>query len=98
MIAETRERGLYKINEITFSHKRVNSTVIAYTVCFISDSCVNNAYKCNCDVNNFIETFDEGFLANNTKLPVTELQIGDLGNSGEAGWFTLGPLICSGQI
>ena len=30
MIAATRETGLYEINEITLSHKRVNSTVIAY--------------------------------------------------------------------
>ena len=58
---------------------------------------MNNRYKCNCDRNTAAETSDEGFLTDKNTLPVTELQFVDLGDSGEDGWFTLGPLICSGR-
>ena len=62
-----------------------------------SDSCVDKQWKCNCDVNNSTETSDEGFLTDKDKLPVTELQFGDL-QPTENGWFTLGPLICTGRV
>ena len=68
---------------------------ITFQVCF-ADSCINNRWKCNCDANVQYETSDEGFLTEKEKLPVTELQFGDLHEEGEQGWFTLGPLICSG--
>ena len=70
-----------------------------FKLCF-ADSCVVNQTKCNCDING-PETSDEGFLTDKNKLPVTRLQFGDLGaHNGvdERGWFTLGPLICSGRV
>ena len=63
--------------------------------CF-ADGCVNSDWGCNCDSDT--ETSDEGYLTDKDKLPVTGLQFGDLEDAGEEGWFTLGPLICSGQI
>ena len=69
---------------------------ITFTLCF-ADTCIYNRLKCNCDVNNSTATSDEGFLTDKDILPVTELQFGDLGDSSEHGWFTLGPLICSGR-
>ena len=65
---------------------------------FSIDSCENNSYKCNCDKNSSPETSDEGFLTDKNKLPVTGLQFGDLTAPNERGWFTLGPLICSGRV
>jgi len=61
----------------------------------ILGSCSGSLY-CNCDYRTSSWQTDEGFLTYKSTLPVTELQFGNLGSSNEYGWFTLGPLICTG--
>ena len=66
------------------------------SIFMFADSCAVKAYKCNCDANDSVMRSDEGYLTDKSKLPVTEVQFGDA-TSPEKGWFTVGPLICSGQ-
>ena len=62
-------------------------------------SCYDSSYRCNCDNNdNSVMTQDEGYLNEKSKLPVREIKFGDMGDSGESGWHTLGKLECSGWL
>jgi len=80
-----------------WSVNHLHAKLIYCTV--LSDSCIDNTYKCNCDNNSVnVETSDEGFLTDKGFLPVTALQFGDKqSGSKERGWYTLGPLICWGR-
>ncbi|CAK8695481.1 unnamed protein product [Clavelina lepadiformis] len=69
-----------------------------YCACGETGSCLNNNWKCNCDANLNVETFDEGYLTDKTLLPVTEVRFGDTDSPTESGWFTLGPLVCNGRV
>ena len=70
--------------------------VIMYLVPFSGD-CDGTDKKCNCDVNDSEnERDDTGYLENADDLPVTVLYYGDVGNPGERGFHTVGPLECFG--
>ncbi|XP_076809883.1 contactin-associated protein-like 4 [Clavelina lepadiformis] len=68
-----------------------------YCACGETGTCVDSTKRCNCDKNSSPETSDEGFLTDKDTLPVTGLQFGDAGDTGEYGWHTLGPLVCTGR-
>ena len=53
--------------------------------------------KCNCDVNDYTWRSDEGYLTDTTKLPVSELRLGDIDGDRELGFYTLGSLQCFGK-
>ena len=63
--------------------------------CGMTNSCSGGG-KCNCDKNDRVWREDSGYLTNKNTLPVTELRFGDLGDSHEAGYHTLGKLRCWG--
>ena len=90
---------LTKSIKVMFIYKKKNIAQVDVNVkcnkCIIAGSCSDSQKKCNCDQNDNTERSDEGFLTYKDHLPVTELQFGDTGNTGERGWHTLGPLICS---
>ena len=64
--------------------------------CGMTQSCNRAGYICNCDINDGAWRSDEGYLSDKGSLPVTKLYFGDTGGGGEAGYHTLGPLICYG--
>ena len=64
--------------------------------CGMTQSCDRAGYNCNCDINDFVWRSDDGYLTDNGSLPVTKLYFGDTGEGSEAGYHTLGPLICYG--
>jgi len=66
--------------------------------CGTKGNCGVSTNKCNCDVNGGPEVEDEGFLTNEAHLPVSALHFGDLGDSSEHGWHTLGPLVCKQSL
>nr|XP_039267984.1 contactin-associated protein-like 2 [Styela clava] len=69
----------------------------SYCACGEAGGCADSNYKCNCDKNDDgTIRADEGFLTDKTKLPVKEIRFGDMGDSGENGWHTLGKLECMG--
>ncbi|XP_077975858.1 uncharacterized protein LOC120341640 [Styela clava] len=68
-----------------------------YCACGETGTCINNSYKCNCDTNSATQGTDEGYLTDKTKLPVKELRFGDLDDSIEFIWHTLGKLECWGE-
>ena len=63
--------------------------------CGMTNSCSGGG-KCNCDKNDRVWREDSGYLTDKNTLPVTELRFGDLGDSGESGYHTLGKLRCWG--
>ena len=63
--------------------------------CGMTNSCSGGG-KCNCDKNDPTWREDSGYLTDKNTLPVTELRFGDLGDSGESGYHTLGKLRCWG--
>jgi len=60
-------------------------------------TCVDQSRFCNCDDNELSEKVDEGFLVDKTKLPVTAVKFGDLGDEPELGYYTVGFLECFGR-
>ena len=64
--------------------------------CGVTNSC-SNGKKCNCDnyANGWRE--DSGLLTDKSTLPVTQIRLGDLDQSHEEGYHTLGKLKCYGQ-
>lgn len=67
--------------------------------CGDTNTCLDNAHECNCDQNSDnIETADEGYLTDKTKLPIREVRLGDLSGSSEIAWLTIGKLECFGQV
>ena len=55
--------------------------------------------KCNCDYQSSSAGWreDSGLLTDKTSLPVTQIRLGDLDESREEGYHTLGKLKCYGQ-
>ena len=64
--------------------------------CGVTNSC-SNGNKCNCD--NYAKGWreDSGLLTDKSTLPVTQIRLGDLDDSSEEGYHTLGKLKCYGQ-
>ena len=62
--------------------------------CHSTRSCAGK-HNCNCDVNDRTWRVDEGYLTDKNNLPITEVCFGDTGNTGEEGYHTVGPLICT---
>ena len=65
--------------------------------CGVTYSC-SNGEKCNCDYGGYSSGWreDSGLLTDKSVLPVTEIRLGDLDNSNEQGYLTLGKLKCFG--
>ena len=64
--------------------------------CGMTNSCADSRYICNCDKNDLVWREDSGLLTDKTTLPVKQLRFGDIGDSGEQGYHTLGKLKCFG--
>ena len=64
--------------------------------CGMTNSCAHSSHGCNCDRNDNVWREDSGFLTDKTHLPVKQLRFGDIGDSGEEGYHTLGKLKCYG--
>ena len=52
---------------------------------------------CNCDSKGLSELSDVGTITNSSALPITELRFGGLLYDAQAGYHTLGKLICAGK-
>ena len=64
--------------------------------CGMTNSCADSSEVCNCDKNDDVWREDSGLLTDKTKLPVKQLRFGDIGDSGEQGYHTMGKLKCFG--
>ena len=66
--------------------------------CGVANSC-RGGKKCNCDYQSTTIGWreDSGLLTDKSTLPVTQIRLGDLGDSQEDGYHTLGKLKCYGQ-
>eukprot|EP00795_Rhopilema_esculentum_P007003 gene7003-biopygen8429 len=62
--------------------------------CGITNSCALSSEQCNCDANDSAWRFDEGYVTEKKRLPLTEVRLGDTGDSGEEGAHTIGKLYC----
>ncbi|XP_038046312.1 uncharacterized protein LOC119720630 [Patiria miniata] len=64
--------------------------------CSIDNDCAGGG-RCNCDrdVENVVR-YDEGYLTDAAQLPVTAIQIGDIGDETERARFNIDPLECKG--
>jgi len=65
--------------------------------CGVTNSCSNGRRKCNCSNDNTGWYEDSGLLTDKSTLPVTQIRLGDLNDSNEEGYHTLGKLKCYGQ-
>ena len=61
-----------------------------------ANTCLNGQ-KCNCYNGGSGWREDSGLLADKYALPVTQIRLADLDDSGEEGYHTLGKLKCYGQ-
>ena len=61
--------------------------------CGMTNSCAYG-FSCNCDGESSDWHEDSGFLTDKSTLPVTQLRIGDTGDSAGYGYYTLGKLYC----
>ena len=64
--------------------------------CGVTNSCTGGT-KCNCDNIGTGWYEDSGMLTDKSALPVTQIRLGDLNDSQEEGYYTLGKLKCYGQ-
>ena len=64
--------------------------------CGVTNSCSGSSRKCNCPPSSGWSE-DSGLLTDRSTLPVTQIRLGDLNDSHEEGYFTLGNLKCYGQ-
>ena len=64
--------------------------------CGVTNSC-SNGNKCNCYNSGSGWREDSGPLTDKSALPVTQIRLGDLDDSNEEGYHTLGKLKCYGQ-
>ena len=66
--------------------------------CGVTNSC-SNGKKCNCYNGRSDSGWreDSGLLTDKSALPVTQIRLGDLDDSNEEGYHTLGKLKCYGQ-
>ena len=65
--------------------------------CGVTNSC-SNGKKCNCYNSGSGWREDSGLLTDKSALPVSQIRLGDLGDSHEEGYHTLGKLKCYGQV
>ena len=63
--------------------------------CGVANSC-SNGQKCNCYNSGGGWKEDSGLLTDKSVLPVTQIRLGDLDDSQEEGYHTLGKLKCYG--
>ena len=64
--------------------------------CGMTNSCTGGA-GCNCDNSGSGWYADSGLLTDKSTLPVSQIRLGDLDDSGEEGYHTLGKFKCYGQ-
>ena len=64
--------------------------------CGMTYSCADPSDRCNCDRNDHVWRFDEGFLSDKSTLPVMKIYFSDAKRSYERGYHTLGKLVCYG--
>ena len=64
--------------------------------CGVTNSC-SDGNKCNCYNSGSGWRSDSGLLTDKSALPVTQIRLGDLDQSHEEGYYTLGKLKCYGQ-
>ena len=64
--------------------------------CGVTNSC-SRGNKCNCDGSHSGWREDSGLLTDKSALPVSQIRLGDLEDSQEEGYHTLGKLKCYGQ-
>ena len=66
--------------------------------CGVTNSCTGGT-NCNCDNSDVQGGWyeDSGLLTDKSALPVTQIRLGDLDDSNEEGYHTLGKLKCYGQ-
>ena len=64
--------------------------------CGVTNSCTGGR-NCNCDNYGTGWREDSGLLTDKSALPVTQIRLGDLDDSSEEGYHTLGKLKCYGQ-
>ena len=64
--------------------------------CGVTNSC-SNGQTCNCHNSGKGWREDSGLLTDKSTLPVTQIRLGDLDDSHEEGYHTLGKLKCYGQ-
>ena len=64
--------------------------------CGVTNSC-SGGKKCNCDNYGLGWYEDSGLLTDKSALPVTQIRLGDVDESDEEGYHTLGKLKCYGQ-
>ena len=57
--------------------------------------CALTSELCNCDSNFGQWLYDEGYITDKQRLPLTEVRLGDTGHQGEKGKFSVGPLECT---
>ena len=65
--------------------------------CGVTNSCSNRGQKCNCYNGGSGWREDSGLLTGKSTLPVTQIRLGDLDDSREEGYHTLGKLKCYGK-
>ena len=67
--------------------------------CGVTNSCFKGN-KCNCDRGSSTAGWREGsgLLTDKSALPVTQIRLGDLDDSNEEGYHTLGKFKCYGQV
>ena len=64
--------------------------------CGVTNSCTGGI-NCNCDNSGSGWYEDSGLLTDKSVLPVTQIRLGDIDQSHEEGYLTLGKLKCYGQ-
>jgi len=64
--------------------------------CGVTNSC-STGRKCNCENYSSGWREDSGLLTDKSALPVSQIRLGDLNDSNEEGYHTLGKLKCYGQ-
>ena len=68
---------------------------------FSEEGCVEEetlSNTCNCDSNEPIPSFDEGYITNSSALPIMGLKFGGLTDEAQLGFHTLGKLSCHGKV
>ena len=71
------------------------SSVSGKCACWMTNSCADSRYGCNCDKDDNVWREDSGLLTDKTRLPVKQLWFGDIGHVSK-GYHTLGKLKCYG--
>ena len=85
---------------VSFSSLTLAQSSIALLVflvgcrCGINGNCDVPSEKCNCDANDNVWRFDEGYVTEKSRLPITEVRLGDNDEANEEGRHTIGMLEC----